>query len=121
MSKPQLQICDKLLPTQSSSSTVTTSTSFELASSFACKKNSLHLIPVGRHTAFRAALFVSPSPKKYFRKVRSDKIVGYNAIGWVPSKLKEYSFMMIAQSFATTSGRNNTVENVRESLFSRIF
>ena len=35
MSKPQLQICNKLLPTQSSSSTsatVTTSTSFELAS-----------------------------------------------------------------------------------------
>ena len=61
-------------------------------SSFACKANSLHPIPVGRHTAFRAALFTSiwfrfsPSPKKYFRK---DKIVGYNAIGRVPTKLKE--------------------------------
>ena len=35
MSKPQLQICNKLLPTRSSSATVTTSTSFELASSHA--------------------------------------------------------------------------------------
>ena len=32
MSKPQLQICNKLLPTRSSSATVTTSSSFELAS-----------------------------------------------------------------------------------------
>merc|ERR1712012_259867 len=32
MSKPQLQICNKLLPTRSSSATVTNSSSFELAS-----------------------------------------------------------------------------------------
>ena len=65
------------------------STLTPLISSFASKENPLHLIPLGRHTAFRAALFTSiwfrfsPSPKKYFRKVKSDKIVGYNAIGRV--------------------------------------